>query len=133
MRNNTVRVVFLKQLDFLFFENKTNNAFVFGKALWFLGESHIPVTCHTLISLQHHVRVWIFEELPTLYIYTQTGRPRAPPNSYYYSHIQPGADVNFQFFEYSCKVMEMEMWIFEIVFFTCKDTRWYEYLDLLKY
>ena len=76
MRNNTVRVVFLKQLDFLFFESKTNNAFVFCKALWFLGESHIPVTCHTLISLQHHVRVWIFEELPTVYIYAQTGGPR---------------------------------------------------------
>ena len=87
MRNNTVRVVFLKQLDFLFFESKTNNAFVFCKALWFLGESHIPVTCHTLISLQHHVRVWIFEELPTVYIYAQTGGHDATFNKYhYYSH-----------------------------------------------
>ena len=78
MRNNTVRVVFLKQLDFLFFD---------CKALWFLGESHIPVTCHTLISLQHHVRVWIFEELPTVYIYAQTGGHDATFNKYhYYSH-----------------------------------------------
>ena len=109
--DSTVKVVFLEQLDFLCFENKTNNDLSFAKSCgthqYHLGFWVNP-TFRLLVILSSltYKATRGCEFLKSFQQYTSIHRQAGYEPPWYASillHIQPRADVNFQFLE--CSVL----------------------------